>query len=128
MGTHTQACPYNHSAQPCTSPAQPPGAVASGTVENILTDLVSTHPYLHFTASVPCMAFYDVKNARFCNNFAKEELTHREPILDDLDFERFVGSAEPILQPGRDIMWVLAVRSEKKPSGDAEDFEEVRFG
>ena len=39
-------------------------------------------------------------------------LTHREPLLDATDFERFVATVDPLLKPGRDVVWVLAGRTE----------------
>ena len=38
-------------------------------------------------------------------------LTHREPLIDEKDFERFIATMEPLLQPRRDVMWVLAGRT-----------------
>ena len=43
-------------------------------------------------------------------------LTHREPILDETDFEKFVETATPLLQPGRDVLWVLAGRTDSNVS------------
>ena len=39
-------------------------------------------------------------------------LTHREPALDEPDFERYVKSLAPLMLPGRDVLWVLAGRTE----------------
>ena len=39
-------------------------------------------------------------------------LTHREPIADEVDFERFVACCKPLLHPARDVMWVMAGRTE----------------
>ena len=39
-------------------------------------------------------------------------LTHREPLVDEGDFERFVQTVAPLLQPGRDVMWALVGRTE----------------
>jgi hypothetical protein len=39
-------------------------------------------------------------------------LTHREPLLDEVDFERFVATVDPLLKAGRDVAWVLAGRTE----------------
>jgi hypothetical protein len=33
-------------------------------------------------------------------------------LLDEVDFERFVATVEPLLQAGRDVLWVLAGRTE----------------
>ena len=39
-------------------------------------------------------------------------LTHREPLLDEADFERFVQTVAPLLQPGRDVVWALVGRTD----------------
>jgi len=39
-------------------------------------------------------------------------LTHREPLLDEADFERFLAAVEPLMKPARDVLWVLAGRTE----------------
>ena len=39
-------------------------------------------------------------------------LTHREPLLDEVDFERFVQAIDPLMQAGRDVLWVLAGRTD----------------
>ncbi len=44
---------------------------------------------------------------RFCGG-----LTHREPLLDEVDFERFVATVDPLMKAGRDVLWVLAGRTD----------------
>jgi hypothetical protein len=39
-------------------------------------------------------------------------LTHREPLLDETDFERFVAAVEPLMHAGRDVLWVPAGRTD----------------
>ena len=39
-------------------------------------------------------------------------LTHREPLLDEGDFQRFVTTVDPLMKAGRDVMWVLVGRTE----------------
>ena len=39
-------------------------------------------------------------------------LTHREPALDEQDFERHVKSFYPLILPGRDVLWVLGGRTD----------------
>jgi hypothetical protein len=46
--------------------------VAQGDHVEINADITSTRLYQNMTASVPCMAFYDVKNAKLCNVFCGE--------------------------------------------------------
>ena len=43
-------------------------------------------------------------------------LTHREPILDETDFEKFVETVTPLLKPNRDVLWVLAGRTDSNVS------------
>ena len=47
-----------------------------------------------------------------CNVFEGQGLTHREPVLDESDFDRYLQSLEPLMVPGRDILWVLGGRTE----------------
>ena len=58
------------------------------------------------------MGFYDVKNAKLCTVFEGQGLTHREPALDEADFERYVMSLEPLMASGRDVLWVLGGRTD----------------
>ena len=71
-----------------------------------------TRLYKNLTDSASCMGFYDVKNAKLCTIFQGEGLTHREPVLDEADFERFAETVEPLLQAKRDVLWVLCGRTE----------------
>ena len=41
-----------------------------------------------------------------------QPLTHREPALDEADFERDLKSLTPLMQAGRDVLWVLTGRTE----------------
>ena len=66
----------------------------------------------NLTEDAPFMGFYDVKNARLCNIFEGEGLMHREPIVDVDDIERFLATVVPLMRPGRDLIWVLAGRTE----------------
>ena len=47
-----------------------------------------------------------------CNVFEGEGLLHREPILDQADLERFLATVVPLMRSGRDLIWVLAGRTE----------------
>ena len=53
-----------------------------------------------------------MKNARLCNVFEGQQLTHREPALDEADFERYLKSLTSLLHAGRDVLWVLTGRTE----------------
>ena len=44
-------------------------------------------------------------------------LTHRESVVDELDFERFANTVVPLLKPKSDALWVLCGR------GDANDLK-----
>ena len=62
----------------------------------------------NFTEAATVTGFYyDVKNARLCQVFEGQGLTHREPALDEQDFERYVKSILPLMLPQRDVLWVL---------------------
>ena len=37
---------------------------------------------------------------------------HREPLLDEADFERFVQAFDSLMQAGRDVLWVLVGRTD----------------
>ena len=41
--------------------------VAEGTHAEIKASVTTTRLYQHLTESVPCMGFYDVKNAKLCS-------------------------------------------------------------
>ena len=86
--------------------------LASGTHAEINANVTSTRLYQNLTENAPCMGFYDVKNAKLCNIYDGEGLTHREPLIDEADFERFLNAVEPLLCPGRDVVWVLAGRTD----------------
>ena len=86
--------------------------VAEGTHSEIKVSVAQTRLYQNLTGNATCMAFYDVKNAKLCTLFQGEGLTHREPVLDETDFERFVETVEPLLQAKRDVLWVLCGRAD----------------
>jgi len=58
------------------------------------------------TAKVAWMGYYDVKNAKWCKQYENENWWHREPLLDEPDLERFIGAVEPLMEPGRDCVWL----------------------
>ena len=43
--------------------------VAEGSHAEIKASVTTTRLYHHLTEAVPCMGFYDVKNAKLCNIF-----------------------------------------------------------
>ena len=86
--------------------------VAQGSDVEIKATVTKTRWYQHLTESAPVMGFYDVKNARLCNVWEGQGLTHTEPALDDEDFERYVKSFVPLMLPARDVLWVLGGRTE----------------
>ena len=86
--------------------------VAEGTDVEIYQNLTQTRFYKNLTDSASLMGFYDVKNARMCNVFEGQPLTHREPAVDEADFERYLKSLNPMLVAGRDVLWVLTGRAE----------------
>ena len=70
----------------------------------------------NLTESALLMGFYDVKNARLCSIFEGESLSHREPVLDTEDVERFLATVVPLMRAGRDVTWILAGRTESNVS------------
>ena len=64
------------------------------------------------TDAATARRFYDAKNARLCHVFEGQGLTHREPALDEQDFERYVKSLFPLMVAGRDVLWVLGGRTD----------------
>ena len=86
--------------------------VSQGTHVELQKTVTSTRLYENLTAAAPCMAVYDVKNAKLCRVFEdKDNLLTKEPALDETDFERFATTVHPLLEAGRDIFWVFAGRA-----------------
>ena len=83
--------------------------VADGTHTEIKANMTSTRLYQNLTDAAPCMGFYDVKKAKVCNIYEGENVMHREP---EDDFERYLNVVDPLLHPGRDVVWVLCGRAE----------------
>ena len=44
--------------------------------------------------------------------YTRQGLTHREPLVDEADLERFVQTIDPLMHPHRDVLWVLVGRTE----------------
>ena len=58
------------------------------------------------------MGYYDVKNAKLCKQYENENWWHREPLVDETDLDRFIGAVEPLMEPGRDCVWLSCGRVE----------------
>ena len=86
--------------------------IAEGTDVEIHKSITQTRMYQNLTDHATLMGFYDVKNARLCNVFEGQPLTHREPALDEADLERYLKSLAPLMVGGRDVLWVLTGRTE----------------
>ena len=86
--------------------------VAEGTDVEIFQSVTQTRFYKNLTDAATVMGFYDVKNARLCNVFEGQVLTHKEPALEEADFERYLKSLSPLMAPGRDVLWVLTGRTQ----------------
>ena len=86
--------------------------VAEGSDVEVYATVTKARFYQNLTAAATVMGFYDVKNARLCNIYEGTGLTHREPALDEQDFERYLKSFAPLMQSGRDVMWVLGGRTD----------------
>ena len=78
----------------------------------IKQSVTATRLYHMLTDDCPFIGFYDVKNARLCNVFEGHMLTHREPVIDVDDVERFLATVAPLMRPSRDLVWILAGRVE----------------
>ena len=86
--------------------------VAEGSGVDIRDSLTKTRLYQNLTEAATVMGFHDVKHARLCTVFEGQGLTHREPALDEDDFDRYLQSLEPLMVSGRDVLWVLGGRTE----------------
>ena len=80
---------------------------AVGSDVEIHASVTRTRLYQNLTEAATVMGFYDVKNSRLCNVFEGQGLTHREPAVDEADFERYVKSILPLMAMGRDVLWVM---------------------
>ena len=78
----------------------------------VITSMTATRLYQNLGEKASVMFFYDVKNARLVPCYDGNHLTHREPFIDIVDFGRFVDTAEPLMKPGQDVMWVMVGRTE----------------
>ena len=101
--------------------------VAKPTHTETHANLTTTRLYQNLTDQVTSMAFYDVKNARLCNVFQGEGLTHREPLVDEKDFEKFTATVDGLLKAGRDCFWVLIGRVESNEAKIAKILKKYRF-
>ena len=87
--------------------------VGDRTPESTREAITTLSMYKNLTSNAPFMAFYDVKNAKMCNIYVVGGgLTHAEPVVDTDHFARFVNIVSPLMQPNRDIFWVLVGRTE----------------
>ena len=86
--------------------------VAEGTDVEVFATVTKTRLYQNLAEAATVMGVYDVKNARMCNIYEGTGLTHVEPALDEADFERYVKACWPLLEIGRDVMWVLGGRTD----------------
>ena len=55
---------------------------------------------------------YAMSNDCMKRSMSGQGLTHREPALDEQDFERYVKSLFPLMVAGRDVLWVLGGRTD----------------
>ena len=86
--------------------------VAEGSDVEVFATVTKTRLYQNLAEAATVMGVYDVKNARLCNIYEGTGLTHVEPALDEPDFERFVKACSPLLEIGRDVMWVFGGRTD----------------
>ena len=69
-------------------------------------------PWVHLDQFLSHLVLGNVKHARLCNIYEGSGLTHREPSLDDKDFDRFVRSFAPLMHNERDVFGVLGGRTD----------------
>ena len=87
---------------------------ATGSDGGDLRKLVTkSRMYQNLTCEAPVMGFYDPKNARLCTTFEGHGLTHREPALGEVDFDRYVRSFSPLAH--RDVMWCSVAAPKRTP-------------
>ena len=83
---------------------------SGGTSIEIKNTVTASRLYQNMSSKVPWMGYYDVKNAKLCKQYENENSWHREPLLDEADLERFIGAVEPLMEPGRDCVWLSCGR------------------
>ena len=73
----------------------------------------STRLYQNLTDDVKFMGFYDVKNAKLLERRQDESIVQREPLVDiEQSFESFCAVANVLMQPNRDLAWILLGKSD----------------
>ena len=58
------------------------------------------------------MGFYDVKNAKLLERRQDESIVQREPLVDMDQFGSFCAVANVLMQPNRDLAWILVGKSD----------------
>ena len=64
------------------------------------------------TKDVRFMGFYDVKNAKLLDRREDESVVQREPLVDMDQFGSFCTVANNLMQPHRDLTWILLGKCE----------------
>ena len=85
----------------------------SGEHEELMARLSSTRLYQNLSQDVRFMGFYDVKNALLLDRRIDESIIQREPLLDMDKFRTFCVTANAVMQPNRDLVWILTGRTDK---------------
>ena len=83
--------------------------VAEGSGADIHASVTATRLYKNLTEAATVMGYYDVKNARLCAVFEGQGLTHREPVLDEEDFERHKKCPASCMAPVWAPVWVPVI-------------------
>ena len=71
-----------------------------------------TRLYANLTQEARFMAFFDVKNAKLVDRRDDESIVQREPLVDMDQFGSFCTIANNLMQPHRDLAWILLGKCE----------------
>ena len=86
---------------------------ADGSHPELIREKVSsTRLYANLTKDVRFMGFYDVKNAKLLDRREDESIVQREPLVDMDQFGSFCDVANVLMQPHRDLVWILLGKSD----------------
>jgi len=83
-----------------------------GHPELVREKVSSTRLYLNLTKDARFMCFYDVKNAKLLERREDESIVQREPLVDMDRFGSFCCVANVLMQPDRDLVWILLGKSD----------------
>ena len=86
---------------------------ADGTHPELTREKVSsTRLYNNMSENEKFMGFFDVKNAKLLDRREDESIVQREPLLDMDQFDSFCAVTNKLMQPNRDLVWILLGKSD----------------